>query len=58
MFSILTQIFHTTLDHVVNFIVEIKKKPYGTETISSLAPKTWSSVSEAIKGSKLLDDYI
>ena len=56
MFSILTQIFHTTLDHVVNFIVEIKRKPYGTETISSLAPKTWSSVSEAIKGSKLLDD--
>ena len=56
MFSILTQIFHTTLDHVVNFIVEIKKKPYGTETISSLVPKTWSSVSEAIKGSKLFYD--
>ena len=55
MSSILTQIFHTTLDHAVNYIVEIQKQKYGTETISYLAPKIWSLVPNAIKSSKSLD---
>ena len=55
MSSILTQIFHTTLGHAVNFVVEIvklyftysKTVKYGTETISYLAPKTWLDVFES-----------
>ena len=62
MSSILTQIFHTTLGHALNFIVEIvklyftysKTVKYGTETISYLAAKIWSLVPNAMKSSKSL----
>ena len=58
MSSISTQIFHATLGHAVNFIVEIQKTvKYGTETISYLAPKIWSLVPNAIKSSKSLDVF-
>ena len=35
----------------------LKAVKYGTETISYLAPKTWSLVSNAIKSSKLIDVF-
>ena len=57
MSSILTQIFHTTLAHAVNFIVEIQKLKYETETIFYLAPKIWSLLPNVIKSSKSLDVF-
>ena len=58
MSSISAQIFHTTLGHVMNFIVEIQKTvKYGTETISYLAHKIWSLVPNVIKSSKSLDVF-
>ena len=55
--SILTQIFHTTLGHAANFMIEIQKQWNIKQTISYLAPKIWSLIPNAIKSSKSLDVF-
>ena len=54
---ILTQIFHTTLGHAANFMIEIQKQWNIKQTISYLAPKIWSLIPNAIKSSESLDVF-
>ena len=53
-----SQIFHTTLGHAVNFIVEIQKQWNREQRLYLiLAPKVWSLVPNAIKSNKSLDVF-
>ena len=62
--SIMKNVFHfnTNIPYNLRSRSELysrnpKTVKYGTETISYLAPKTWSLVPNDIKGSKLLDVF-